>query len=64
MTRRAYFAEAQRIIRGQLAASRHNKSKRQMCNFACRFGFVLETPALNLAEIIFPVYCDAADAMV
>ena len=53
MNRKAYPTSAQRVIRGQSAASRQNKIKGQICNFECRFGFVLEILTFNLSEIIF-----------
>ena len=53
MTRRAYPALAQRVIRGQSAASWQNKLKGQIYKFACRFGFVLEICTFNLSEIFF-----------
>ena len=40
----------------QLAASRHNKIKGQIYDFACRFGFVLEILMFNLIQMIFFQY--------
>ena len=53
MTRRAYPAEAQRVIRGQSAASWQNNIKGQIYDLACRFGFVIEIYTFNLSETIF-----------
>ena len=53
MTRRAYSAYAQRVIRGQLAASWHHTSNGQIVKIACRFGFVLEILTFNVAQIFF-----------
>ena len=55
MIRKGYPAYAQRSIRGQLAASRQHKINGQICDFACRFGFVLDITTFNLAQIIFSI---------
>ena len=57
-------AEAQRVIREQLAASWQHKIKGQIYDFACRLGFVLEICTFNLSETFFSIVLSVADVMV